>query len=169
LFDNPLRRLVHDPLQILEGLLEPGDTALDLGCGMGYFTVPLAELVGPAGQVIAVDLQVRMLAGVRWRVKRAGLLDRIQLHQNTDDRIGVAGPADFALAFWMVHEVADLAAWLQEVREAVRPGGRMLLAEPVIHVRRGAFEKTIEIAEGVGWQRHSDRKVRFSRAVLLTR
>ncbi len=46
-FDNPLRRLIHNPDRILAGLVRPGEIALDLGCGMGYFSIPLARLVGP--------------------------------------------------------------------------------------------------------------------------
>jgi 2-polyprenyl-3-methyl-5-hydroxy-6-metoxy-1,4-benzoquinol methylase len=56
-FDNPLRRLIHPPVRIFEGLVQEGQTAVDIGCGMGYFTLGLARMVGQNGQVIAVDLQ----------------------------------------------------------------------------------------------------------------
>ena len=54
-FDNPLRRLVHNPQEILRPYVERGDTVLDVGCGMGSFTLGLAELVGKDGRVIAAD------------------------------------------------------------------------------------------------------------------
>jgi len=60
-FDNPLRRLIHDPESILGSYVRYGDTVLDIGPGMGYFTIPLAGLVGPSGLVIAADVQQRML------------------------------------------------------------------------------------------------------------
>ena len=69
-FDNPLRRLIHNPDRILAGLVQPGETALDIGCGIGYFAIPLARLVGPEGSVICVDLQEQMVAGVRRRERR---------------------------------------------------------------------------------------------------
>ena len=50
-FDNPLRRLIHNPRKMLSGLVRPGMTAADLGCGMGYFTAALAEL-----DRLAIDL-----------------------------------------------------------------------------------------------------------------
>ena len=66
-FDNPLRRLIHDPEKILAPYVESGDAVLDVGCGMGYFSLGLAKLVGPEGKVIAADLQPQMLAGLKKR------------------------------------------------------------------------------------------------------
>jgi SAM-dependent methyltransferase len=86
-FDNPIRKLVHQPEKVLAPYVKPGDTVLDVGCGMGYFTLGLAQLVGAEGQVIAADLQTQMLAGLQKRGERVGLLDRIQLCQSTPDRI----------------------------------------------------------------------------------
>ncbi len=59
--NNALRRIIHKPEAILEGLINPGDTVIDVGCGPGYFTVPMAEITGSGGRVIAVDLQDAML------------------------------------------------------------------------------------------------------------
>ena len=64
---SPVRRVVTDPKRIPRGLVEPGDTAVDLGCGPGFFTHPLVGMVGDGGSVIAVDLQPAMLEKVRVR------------------------------------------------------------------------------------------------------
>ena len=88
-FDNPLRRLIHNPDRILAGLVRAGETALDIGCGMGYFSIPLARLVGPGGKVICVDLQEQMLAGVRRRAERSGVADRIRLHRAGPNGLGM--------------------------------------------------------------------------------
>jgi ubiquinone/menaquinone biosynthesis C-methylase UbiE len=106
-FDNPLRRLVQDPERILRGGVRPGDRCLDLGCGLGYFTVPMARIVGPAGTVTAADLQPEMLAGVRRRAEKAGLASRVRLHRVDASGVHFDGVFDFVLAFWMVHEVPD--------------------------------------------------------------
>ena len=62
MLDNPLRRLIQPPRRILNGFIREGDTAVDLGCGPGFFTLEMARMVGPTGQVVAVDLQPEMLA-----------------------------------------------------------------------------------------------------------
>src|SRR5512136_3069782 len=80
-FDNPLRRLIHDPERLLEPYVKEEMTAVDIGCGMGYFTMGLAKLVGPAGKVFAVDLQDRMLAALIRRARRVRLSDRIVPHR----------------------------------------------------------------------------------------
>ena len=55
--DNPLRRLLHSPEAILGRHLRTGMTAMDLGCGMGLFSIAMARMVGDQGCVIAVDIQ----------------------------------------------------------------------------------------------------------------
>ena len=60
-FDNPLRRLIHNPQRILSPYIKQGMTVLDAGCGMGYFSIGMAKMVGDSGKVIAVDLQQKML------------------------------------------------------------------------------------------------------------
>ena len=58
--DNRFRRLLHDPQAILAPHVQPGDSALDFGCGMGFFSIGIARIVGDEGWVIAVDLQQQM-------------------------------------------------------------------------------------------------------------
>jgi ubiquinone/menaquinone biosynthesis C-methylase UbiE len=166
-FDNPLSRLIHDPEKILEPYVESGDTVLDVGCGMGFFSLGLAQLVGKDGKVIPADLQEQMLAGLKRRAERAGLFERIQLQQSTPDQIGVSEPVDFALAFWIVHEVGEPAAFLGQIHELLQPGGKFLIVEPRIHVSGKAFEKTMSLAKTAGFQEIDRPGVRASRAVLF--
>ena len=74
LLANPIRRLWHNPRAILQSSVQEGMLVLEPGCGMGFFTLELARLVGRNGKVIAVDVQPRMIAGLKRRARKAGLL-----------------------------------------------------------------------------------------------
>ena len=167
-FDNPLRHFIHSPDQILSGLVHEGQFILDVGCGMGYFTIPLARMVGSSGMVIAADLQEQMLAGVRKRAARAGVLSRIQFQRCAPDHIGVDQQVDFALAFWMVHEIRNQVVFFEEIRQILRPGAHLLIVEPIIHVSEARFQQIIAIARGQGFNLFSGPRVRFSRSFLIS-
>ena len=168
-FDNPLRQLVQNPERILGDLVRPGDRCLDVGCGYGYFTVALARLVGPTGSVVAVDIQPEMLKGVRRRAEAQHLTSRIQPCQADASGLRLEGVFDFALAFWMVHEVPDQKAVLAEICGSLKEGGRFLMVEPKLHVGPEDFRRTIEIAESVGFTSVEQRRIFFSRSLLMSK
>jgi ubiquinone/menaquinone biosynthesis C-methylase UbiE len=166
--DNPIRRLIHNPQKILGGYIEPGQTVLDLGCGPGTFSLAMAKMVGESGKVIAVDVQEEMLQIVRKKAARQGLESRIVTHKSGPDGIGISEKVDFALAFYMVHEVPDSEAFLKETASVLKPKGKLLVVEPKMHVSAAAFEKTIEVARQAGLRFISEPKIRFSRSKLLS-
>lgn len=150
--DNLFRRLVQSPKRILAPYLNRGDTAVDLGCGPGFFTLPMAELVGPSGTVIGVDLQQEMLARVN--DKLAKLRDRsslaqVLLHQCSEVDLGLDDSirADFVLAYYMVHETVDQYSFFQQVKKILKPTGTFLIVEPPFHVSRNQFNQTLRCAE----------------------
>jgi len=140
-FDNFLRKLLQNPDRILKPYVKQGWTALDVGPGMGYFTIPLAKLVGNTGKVIAADLQQPMLDGIQHKALKAGVQDRIELHLTTSDSIGISEPIDFCLSFWMVHEVPDRAHFIKEIASKLKPGGLWLISEPKFHVSKQTLLK----------------------------
>ena len=167
-FDNPIRRLFHDPKAILGDYVAPGQTVVDIGCGLGYFSLALARLVGPGGRVIAVDIQSQMVNRAHRRACRQGLAERIDFRQCEQDRLGVDSPADFVLAFWMLHEVTDPKSLLEEVKSILRPHARFLIVEPIGHVSSGRFEETVQLALSVGYEISERPEIRFSRSVICS-
>ena len=167
-FDNPLRKIIHDPIKILSPYIHQGYTAIDIGPGMGYFTIPLAELVGSTGNVIAIDIQQKMLSALMARAQKKGVSDRIKTHLAGPDSIGFHEKADFVLAFWMMHEVPDQSRFLSEIRNLMKPEGLFLLVEPVIHVSKKNFALAIETAKNLGFVIKESPNIRMSQSVLFT-
>lgn len=167
--DNPIRRMLQDPGKILEKHVTEGMTALDVGCGPGYFTEKMAQLVGKTGKVIALDMQQGMLDKVRKKINGKDIEERIRLHKSDEDRLRVTEKVDFALVFYMAHEVPDRKRLFDELSTIITPGGRMLVVEPKVHVTKKDFEETIRIAEKAGFAATEDAKIFFSRGKVLQR
>lgn len=166
-FDNALRKLLHDPEAILAPHIRPGSNVVDLGAGMGYFSIPMAKLVGAMGHVTAIDIQTKMLSVLARRAQRQGVSKRITTHLANPDSLDYYSRADFVLAFWMVHEVPDQRKLLTEVHALLKPDGLFLLAEPMLHVREKDFLETLRTAEGVGFFIKEKPKIRICHTALL--
>lgn len=172
LLASPLRRLLQDPDEIVRPYVKEGMSVLDVGCGMGFFSLPLAKLVGQTGKVVCVDLQEKMIKGLLRKAQKAGLSDRIDARICRQDSLGVndiAGEINFALAFALVHEAPDKERLFAEIYNAMKQTGELLVAEPRGHVSKPDFEKTVSIAQGAGFEILRDLKIQRSRAVLFRR
>ena len=114
--------------------LRSGDTVVDVGCGPGFMTLPAAELVGPSGQVYAVDIEQRMLDLVGKRAADAGL-DNVTTVFNAGLGMSVPdGVADFALCGLVLHYCPDEAgreSLVRDIHRMMKPGGRILFIEHV--------------------------------------
>lgn len=145
---SPLRRWRQNPDQMLAPYVTPGMLVLEPGPGMGFFTLPLARRVG-SGHVIAVDVQARMLKALRRRAEKAGLEQRIETRLAAPESLGVSdleGQFDFVLAVAVVHELPSAGTFFREAAAALKPGGRMLLAEPAGHVKQATFDEELALA-----------------------
>ncbi len=165
--DNRLRRWLHPPERILGPYVRPGMAAMDFGCGMGFFAIAMAHLVGAEGRVTAVDLQQEMLDVLERRAAKAKVDDRIRTHRSVADAIGLAEPHDFVLAFYSAHEVPGAARWFAEVRGLLRPQGTLLLVEPVGHVTAAHFQRMLDVADHAGFRPEERPRILLSHAALL--
>jgi ubiquinone/menaquinone biosynthesis C-methylase UbiE len=150
-FDNIFRKLIHNPYKILSPYIKEGDTVLDVGPGMGYFTIPMAKMAGVKGRVIAADIQERMLLTLKKRAQQAGVEKRVIGHLSSPDSLGIKEQVNFILAFWMVHEVPDRKMLLNELFSVLKDNGTFLLVEPPFHVTKANFAKTVNLAVQAGF------------------
>jgi len=166
--DNRFRRWFQNPEKILGPYLRQGMTALDVGCGPGFFTVAMAGLVGESGRVIAADLQDGMLKRLANKIRGTQLEKRIRLHKCEEDRMGIPEKVDFALAFYMVHEVPDKMRFFKEIFDLLNPGSMFLAVEPkFFHVSEMEFKNTVNNAIAVGFTAVDGPKMPFSWSVIL--
>lgn len=167
-FNIPLRKILHDPVKILSPYVHAGDSVIDIGPGMGYFTIPLAKLVGSTGKVTAVDIQPRMLSALAARAEAKGVSANIKTHLANPASLGIHDEADFILAFWMLHEVPDQQKFFLEIRDLMKPEGLFLMAEPLMHVPVKSFLRTVETAIDNGFVIKERPSIGMSRSVLFT-
>ncbi len=144
--DNRFRRWLQNPKKILSPYIKEGMMVLEVGCGPGFFTLDLAQMVGKSGRVVAADLQEGMLQKLREKIKGSEIEQRIILHKCEEDRIGVSGNFDFIFLFYMVHEVPDKKAFFDELRSVLKTNGQIYMVEPPFHVTKKDFEETIKKA-----------------------
>lgn len=150
----PIRKLWQDPSKLLAPYIREGMTVFEPGPGMGFFTLEAARRVGPSGRVIVSDIQPQMLARLRRRAAKAGLLERLEIRTAGADSMGLDGldgRADFAFAIAVVHELPSAAAFFAEAAAVLKPGGALLVSEPGGHVKPADFQAQIEAAAQAGF------------------
>jgi ubiquinone/menaquinone biosynthesis C-methylase UbiE len=148
--DRTERVSEEEPDVALDALRIPkGATVADVGAGSGYMTVKLAARVGPSGKVYANDIQPEMLAILRDRLKRERVTNVEPVLGVHDDPRLPAGAIDLILMVDVYHECSEPQKMLRRMREALKPGGRLVLLEyrkedPSVPIR---FEHKMSIAE----------------------
>ena len=128
--ERPERESEEQPSKAIAALgVTAGQVVADVGAGSGYYTVRLAERVGPTGRVFATDIQPEMLDLLRARVTRARL-DQVELVRSseTDPRLP-EGRFDLILMVDVYHELARPQEVLRKLRAALKPDGRLVLVE----------------------------------------
>lgn len=172
LLASPIRRWMQNPDDLLGRYIEPGMTILEPGPAMGFFTLPMARMLGPAGRVVAVDIQPKMIDRLRRRTAKAGLSERVEARLAQPDSLGIGdlgGKVDFVLAFAMVHEMPSAEAFFREAAAALKPDGQLLLAEPEGHVNPARFAKEMDAARRAGLVKLERVAVRRCQAALFAK
>jgi ubiquinone/menaquinone biosynthesis C-methylase UbiE len=109
--------------------LQDGSRVADIGAGPGFFTIPMARIVGKIGRVFAVDIDEEVLKTLRQRVGEAALgnIDVIQ-GEPRDPKLP-SNSLDAALIVDAYHEMTEHKTMLTRIREALKPGARLVIVE----------------------------------------
>ena len=114
---SPLRRISENPRTILAPLVARGMTVVDVGCAMGFYSLPLARMVGEGGRVVCVDLQQRMLSTLVRRARRRGLGHIVEPRLCTQERLDL-------------DDLAGRAGLVERRREDLRRSRMLVLERP---------------------------------------
>jgi len=170
LLASPLRKIYYSPEIIVAPYLREGITVLEVGPGMGFFTLPMARMVGSQGKIICVDVQKKMIDNLMRRARRAGLADRIVARITSGDSLHIedfANRIDFALLFAVVHEVQDQEKLFHEVNIVLKNKSLVLISEPKGHVTSDGFNKTLDIAKQIGFEVIASPEIKKSYSAVL--
>jgi ubiquinone/menaquinone biosynthesis C-methylase UbiE len=148
--DREERDVEEEPDRALDAIrIVKGSTVADVGAGSGYMTLKMAERVGPEGKVFATDIQPQMLAMLRERLTRQKITNVTLVQGAVDDPRLPPNSLDLILMVDVYHEFSEPQKMLRGMREALKPGGRMVLLEykkedPSIPIR---LEHKMTVAE----------------------
>ncbi|HEX7138544.1 MAG TPA: class I SAM-dependent methyltransferase [Vicinamibacterales bacterium] len=116
-----------DAIRLLQ--IPSGATVADIGAGSGYMTVRLAAQVGPSGRVYANDVQPQMIEILRRRLEKKEITNVVLVQGEIDDPKLPAATMDLAVMVDVYHELSQPQLMLRHIREALKPGGRLVLLE----------------------------------------
>jgi ubiquinone/menaquinone biosynthesis C-methylase UbiE len=153
LLETPYFEAVAGSATLIERAhVTPGMDVLDVGCGPGRVTVPVARHVGPTGRVVALDLQPGMLAKLQQKLDRHSVT-------NVEAVLGGAGDGrvpcetfDRTFLVTVLGEIVDRGAALREIHQALKPGGMLSVTEALPDPHYQSRRQVRALAEAVGFR-----------------
>ena len=149
-FLDPIRRLFEPPRRLIEPYVKNGQVVADLGCGSGYYTLALAELVGPEGKVYAVDLGKKCIRALEKKVEKGGYHNIEAYASSASDLSFIKDRSvDFVLANGLLCSMADhRQSAVNEIKRILKPKGQAYLSlgfpPPLGFVDQAEWEKILE-------------------------
>jgi len=149
--ENPLARATRSEEVVRQLAPRRGARVMDIGCGPGRVTIPLARAVGPGGEVIALDVQAGMLARAAEKVKGEGLGNVRLLQSEVRNAPIDEASLDAAVMVMALGEMPAAASVLPFVLSVLKPGGQLLVAESIFDPHFVSRAKLRKIAQAAGF------------------
>ena len=131
--EHPLRPLIHPRRATLKKFrFKPGDTVLELGPGIGYFTVEASRMVGPEGRILCLDIQPQMIGALCGRLDERDVANARPMVGNALNLPLADGCVDAAYLVTVLGEIPDRPQALAELRRVLRPGGVLSFSESLM-------------------------------------
>ena len=147
---DSIRRLFESPKKLIGPFVKNGQVVADLGCGSGYYTLALAELVGPEGKVYAVDLGKKCIRALEKKADKVGY-HNIEAHASSASDMSFIKDrsVDFVLANGLLCSMAEhRQSAVNEIKRILKPRGQAYLSlgfpPPLGFVGREEWEKILE-------------------------
>jgi len=170
--ERPERENEEAPSKAIDLLeLKPGMAVADIGAGSGYYASRIARRVGPAGHVYATDIQQGMIDILERRIKAEGLANMTTILGGADDPKLPPNSIDLAIMVDVYHELQQPQIFLQRLKAAFKPNGRLVLLEfrkedpniPILEVHKMSVAEVDQemkaegyaidkVVEGLPWQ-----------------
>ncbi|WKZ59407.1 MAG: class I SAM-dependent methyltransferase [Cyclobacteriaceae bacterium] len=116
--------------------IKVGSVVADVGCHEGYMTVKLANAVGRSGNVYAVDVEQHKLDRLKNHLEARRITNVSLIKGDYDNPKLPAGSLDAVIILDTYHEMDDHDAILQHIKASLKPGGRLVICEPIADERR---------------------------------
>jgi ubiquinone/menaquinone biosynthesis C-methylase UbiE len=158
--ERPEREDEEAPSKALDALeLKPGMVVADIGAGSGYYSTRIARRVGPTGRVYATDIQQGMIDILDRRIKSEGLTNITTVLGGMDDPKLPPASIDLAIMVDVYHELQQPQVFLQRLKEAFKPNGRLVLLEfrkedpkvPILEVHKMSVAEVKQEMEAEGF------------------
>jgi len=154
-------------LEMLE--LSPGMRVADVGCGPGRLTIPIAKAVEPTGEVVALDIQSKMIERLRRRIDEHGVNNITLLQASAGEGRLSKDQFDRALLVTVLGEIPDRGRALKEIHDALKPGGFLVITEVMGDPHYQRLRKVKQLAGQTGFQIGKLKTTSFSYALQLVR
>ncbi len=153
--ENPFSHIARAVTIIKHVALQPGMKVVDIGCGPGRVAIPAAQALGQTGHVVAMDLQEEMLAKVSKKARDLNIANISFLHAGIGQQKLERNTFDRALMVAVLGEIPDQKAALQEVFNALKPGGILSITEVIGDPHYQRMASVAQLATSLGFRENA--------------